>query len=104
MSNKMDILLDIKVLVKKKLIFFSMISCKISWRNFTSIFHIFVTMMLIDYASTSHFSLAFLQEISPVNFLFLHEILNFTLKLFLYKQEMCVFIFTSTGICSLNIS
>ena len=51
-------------------------------------------MKLIDFAFTSHFSPAFLQEIFPGNFLFLHEILNFTLRQFLHgTRNMCFYLY-----------
>ena len=52
------------------------------------------TMKLIDFAFTSHFSSSFLQEISPGNFLFFHEILNFTLRQFLHEtRNMCFYLY-----------
>ena len=51
---------------------------------------------IIDFAFTSHFSPAFLQEISPGSFLFLHGIQILHSDNFSMKQEICVFNFTST--------
>ena len=75
-------------------------NCKISWRNPGGISQAFLqeilcfTMKLIDFALTSNLSLAFLQEISPGNFFFLHEILNFTLRQFLHEtRNMCFYLY-----------
>ena len=71
--------------------FFSMIGCKISWRNPGGISPAFLKeilcfiMKLIDFAFTSHFSPAFCHDIYPGKFLFLHENLNFTLRHFLHE-------------------
>ena len=82
---------------------FSMISCKISWRNPGGILPIFLqeilcfSMKSIHFAFTTHFSPAFRQEIFLGNFLLLHEVLGFALSgSFSMGQDMCVFVFTST--------
>ena len=83
------------VKIKTHFSFFSMISCKISWRNPGGISPAFLqeilccTMKSIDFAFTAHFS----PEISPGNFLFLREILNFTLRQFLHETSMCFYFY-----------
>ena len=63
-----------------------------SCRNFTSISAENFMLKLIHFAFTSHFSPAFLQEISPGNFLFLHEIPNFTLRQILHDTSNICFL------------
>ena len=64
-----------------------------SWRKFTRISpgNLCFTMKSIDFAFTAHFSPAFLQEIFPGNFNFLHEILTLE-NLYLYKSSSALYI------------
>ena len=78
------------VKIKTHFTFFSMISCKISWRNAGGIspaFHHEINRFCLY--------ISFFSSISPGNFLF--EIINFTLRQFLLEtRNMCFLIVAST--------
>ena len=84
--------MSVLVMIKTQFSFFSMISCNISCRNPGEVSPAFLQVSLFHHeddrsAFTSHFSPAFLQEISSGNFLFSHEFLNFKLRQFLHETR-----------------
>ena len=67
-------------------------------------------MKLVDFAFSSHFSSAFCHEISPGNFPFFLEYLNFTLRHFLHETgnvfclyKHCSFANKAMGQCYIQI-